>query len=482
MNTKNDSPKVTTCPRTQSLLRDQYRDSVLTPLMPPALTAQKVVIVGAGLSGLETAARLAASGIQVSLYEGNNRVGGRVFTETIDGQRVERGGELINAWDTSLRSLVSHLGLHTRDVYRDGQKALRIGFLDAMGRADLSELIRSLQPLQNKMKEDIVKYNGVEAAQTAAANQSLGDYARFAGVDDRARQLLLSLFATEYGVAEEHVTAQGLFVEKFHLLDPESPALFGEGYGQYVVTEGSGAVADALAQRVDQIHMDHRLTKVKKTDTGYTLTFVCQGETIVRHAPLLVLAIPYTALRHVDFSEAGLSPERRHCIEHMTYGHAAKTFVESETPGDTDGNDVFVDQKGGFFLWNQYRNSALPSSFWTVFSHGDVGLNDGELVDHLNQNMPLGFRRVFGRASWDDNLSGGSYSIDNQHLPIEGRQATEVPGHLYFAGEHTQLEPSYMDAAVRSGQEVADLIVTDILKAEGLLEPSFTSASADLGL
>ena len=465
------------CPRTQSLLRDQWRDSKLTPRMPPALAAQEVVIVGAGLSGLETAARLAASGIQVILYEGNNRLGGRVFTDTIDGKKVERGGELINAWDTSLRSLVSHLGLHTKDVYRDGQKALRIGFLDATGRTDLPELVQSLEPLQTKMRQDILNHNGVEAAQTAAAKHSLDDYARSAGVDDRARQLLLSLFATEYGVPEKEVTAQGLFVEKFHQLDPASPALFGEGYGQYVVTEGSGAVADALAQRVDQIHMDHRLTKVAKTDTGYTLTFACQGETIVRHAPLLVLAIPYTALRHVDFSQAGLSLDRQHCIKHMTYGQAAKTFVESQTSGDTDGNDVFVDRVGGFFLWNQHRDSSKASSHWTVFSHGEVRLNDKELVDHLNQNMPSGFRGVFGRASWDDKLSGGSYSIDNQHLPIQGRQATEVPGQLYFAGEHTQLEPSYMDAAVRSGQEVADLIVTDLLKAEGELDHSFDPAN-----
>ena len=57
---------------------------------------------------------------------------------------------------------------------------------------------------------------------------------------------------------------------------------------------------------------------------------------------------------------------------------------------------------------------------------------------------------------------------------MKGRQPTEVRGQLYFVGQHTQAQPSYMDAAVRSAEEAADLITEDVLKRADLLERSFS--------
>jgi monoamine oxidase len=461
-------------PREQSRYRDAQRDAYVLPKLPPALTEQVVVIVGAGISGLETAARLRASGMQVTVYEGNNRVGGRIFTDTVEGHRIERGAELVNEWDASLRCLVSHLGLHLRNIYRGEQKGQRLGFVDSEGLTPLTDLIRDLKPLQEKMKQDIVRCGSIDAAEQDVACFTLKEYAQSAGLGERTLQLLGAMFENEYGIPEDQITASGLFKERFHLLDPENPTVWGEGYAKYVVSEGTGAVTDELAERLDAVHLGHRLTKIARTEDGYNLTFNHDGEQVVRHTPLLVIAMPYTALRHVDITEAGFSPVRRQCIEQMTYGHSGKIFIESETPGDNRNIDEFVDLTVGYSVWNEDRNSSNPGSRWTVYTHGTLSVSHPELVQHLNESITPGFHEVFFQSSWDDQFSGGSYSIDNSHLPMKGRQPTEISGQLYFVGEHTQALPSYMDAAVRSAEETADLIAEHVLKRAGELERSFS--------
>lgn len=55
-----------------------------------------VVIVGAGLSGLAAARHLTRHGVDVTVLEGSDGVGGRVRTDVVDGFRLDRGFQLYN--------------------------------------------------------------------------------------------------------------------------------------------------------------------------------------------------------------------------------------------------------------------------------------------------------------------------------------------------------------------------------------------------
>lgn len=57
----------------------------------------QVVIVGAGLAGLNAAITLQNAGIDVLVIDGSDRVGGRVATDEVDGFKLDRGFQLINA-------------------------------------------------------------------------------------------------------------------------------------------------------------------------------------------------------------------------------------------------------------------------------------------------------------------------------------------------------------------------------------------------
>ncbi len=80
-----------------------------------------VVVVGAGVTGLITATRLSAAGYSVVVLEARDRVGGRLWTDHIDGQLFEIGGQWVSPDQTALLETLSELGLGTYPRYREGE-------------------------------------------------------------------------------------------------------------------------------------------------------------------------------------------------------------------------------------------------------------------------------------------------------------------------------------------------------------------------
>lgn len=61
------------------------------------MSDKKIAIIGAGLAGLSAAITLQEAGCEVEIFESSDRAGGRVATDVIDGYRLDRGFQLINA-------------------------------------------------------------------------------------------------------------------------------------------------------------------------------------------------------------------------------------------------------------------------------------------------------------------------------------------------------------------------------------------------
>ena len=78
-------------------------------------TDADVVVVGAGLSGLACARRLAEWGLHVTVLEAADAVGGRVRTDVVDGFRLDRGFQVLNPSYPALAHTVEmpRLDLHS---------------------------------------------------------------------------------------------------------------------------------------------------------------------------------------------------------------------------------------------------------------------------------------------------------------------------------------------------------------------------------
>lgn len=86
----------------------------------PELT-RDVVIVGAGVAGLTAANDLRKAGLSVVVLEARDRVGGRLWTDHIDGAMLEIGGQWVSPDQDALIDTIADLGLETYQRYREGE-------------------------------------------------------------------------------------------------------------------------------------------------------------------------------------------------------------------------------------------------------------------------------------------------------------------------------------------------------------------------
>jgi putrescine oxidase len=80
-----------------------------------------VVIVGAGATGLTAATQLQRAGYSVIVLEARDRVGGRLWTNLVEGQMFELGGQWVSPDQTALLETLDELGLETYARYREGE-------------------------------------------------------------------------------------------------------------------------------------------------------------------------------------------------------------------------------------------------------------------------------------------------------------------------------------------------------------------------
>ncbi len=109
-----------------------------------------VVVIGAGASGLTAATELKKAGLTVAVLEARDRVGGRLWTDHIDGAMLEIGGQWVSPDQDALKSTLADLGLETYPRYREGENV----YLNATG--ELTRFEGEIFPVPPKTEAEIV--------------------------------------------------------------------------------------------------------------------------------------------------------------------------------------------------------------------------------------------------------------------------------------------------------------------------------------
>ena len=74
----------------------------------------RILVVGAGISGLSAAYYANQRGHDVTVLEGSDRVGGRMVTWCVDGDRVDAGAQFFHSNFRNIKRLIAELGLGDR--------------------------------------------------------------------------------------------------------------------------------------------------------------------------------------------------------------------------------------------------------------------------------------------------------------------------------------------------------------------------------
>jgi Flavin containing amine oxidoreductase/NAD(P)-binding Rossmann-like domain len=387
----------------------------------------RVIVIGAGLAGLAAADALAREGVEVTVLEATERVGGRVWSVPFYGLgTVERGAEFVLPGESEIIGLVERFGL---EVFEKGmlyanREPRGVGPITTEEvRAGFDRLVAARVSGQT-VAEALRDVPGPIAA-------ALGTRAQISNAYDFG----------DLGVEE-------FFTETGGINDLPTRTVLG----------GNMRIAECLASSLkDPVRLRTPATAVSHSDGGVVIS-TSDGQL---QADAAVVAVPASVVDDIDFNP-GLPAAKRSTA--LRFGHAAKLFVALKRPATPSAVMSVPDI---YWCWTQLGPSGEPLPVLGAFAGSQEALDDLEvdsgperwlaLLSELRPDLELDTTRVL-LATWHDQPSFRSIVVARSvSAPVDDDELARPIGRLAFAGEHTA-GPEWhgsMEGAVRSGQRAA---------------------------
>jgi monoamine oxidase len=440
-----------------------------------SLDGVSVVVAGAGLAGLAAAHDLIALGARVTVVEGRNRVGGRVWTIRdgfVERQHAEAGADFIDADHDEIRTLAGELGLTLTRVLRSSFAYVRE---DAHGRPRI--VSRSAghgwDRLGGQLEPSIRPYRLAERRWDSPIAASI------------ARQSVASWLDRVNADVELRATAASL--RGFFLADPEELSLIAlvdqfatDGQpprgGVYRIEGGCDCLATALAAPLqERLHLNTEVVAVSHRGSAVRLSVKHQGAVSQLTCDYAVVALPASVLRKIPFMPS-LPAHQHGAIAALKYGRATKTLLQFSrrfwrSPGRPrafgsplafgavwDGNE---EQRGRAGVLTLLAGGGASEATQAIVARdGTAGLVRAlEWLGSKGAELVASRQVVWEQDPW---ARGGYAFFDPGFDPALRSWLARPTGRVFFAGEHTSVRwQGYMNGAVESGRRAAAEIAAE---------------------
>jgi monoamine oxidase len=456
--------------------------------------APRIVVVGAGLAGLTAAYRLKQAGYIAQVYEASNRIGGRCWSYRgssgtwADGQVAEHGGELIDQGHTAMRQLTQELGFRLDNLLAAEQNGTDDFFwLDGAYYSN-AELASDLNGIWQKLHKDTsaASYPTLWNLSTQRGReldamsivQWLDETCPNGGSQSKLGRILDIAYNIEYGADCSQQSALNL-IYLLGYVGQGQFRVFGKSNEKYHVAGGNDQVPEALGNLLSgQIALGSQLVAIASNSsrTTWTLTFKQGSTTKTVTADRVVLALPFSMLRGVDFRKANFDPLKVTAINELGMGTNSKLHVQfSSRHWNTLGNNGNTYADTGYQnTWEVSRAQPGSSGILVDYTGGTIGASFGsgspssraqQFLAQIEPVLPGISGKWNGRATVDwwqgYPWTKGSYAYwkVGQYTKFSGMESA-VQGSCHFAGEHTSQDfQGYLNGAVDTGARAASEIL-----------------------
>ena len=476
----------------RQFIRDLSLAAGAVTLIPACVTEKKIpeiVIVGAGMAGLNAAYQLNKKGIKSSLYEGSARAGGRMFTmkdQFGKGITTDVGGEFVDTSHTDILQLMKEFNLPFYDLRTD--KGAPKTFFFGGKLLDQDDLRAAILPFAGQIAKDILTLPAILDYTTAKVfghfdNMSITQYLNSLGIQGWLFDFINVVLTREYGMeAKEQSAINFLIMFVPPVNSDKNYELFGPAHEVYKIKGGSQRLTDRMYETLkEQVVFNHRLTGIRSSANGrYELIFTHQNKDKILEADYILITIPFSILRNISM-DVPMPSAKRKCINEIGYGNSCKFIVGMNHKPWRKANRqgyTFTDQELGAGWDSSQMQSDVEGSF-TVFGGGDFGniIQDSREADlkmniirTLNQIYP-GVDEAYNNKNlkwcWGNfPFSKGGYSAFKigQWSTLSGWEAVPV-GNIYFAGEHVSKDcQGYMNGAAETSRVAVEKMLLQIQK------------------
>jgi monoamine oxidase len=406
----------------------------------------RLIVIGAGLSGLVAAREMRRAGHEVVVLEARDRVGGRVLTlrEGLhDGQYADVGAEMIYHGQDRIVALCAEFGLElTRDF--------------SLG-TDTPAIIFHGQRLSDEASREIVEELRVAVARVRPGHfESVAQWLRRARLSHEAELLLGAI-------------AQGTPAAPLRLADARELNVelsWGEGYRK--IQGGNDRLPRALADGVD-VRLG-QLARLVAHDAG-GVTVETERDTF--RGDRVLVTVPGPLVAELGFDPV-LPAEQVRALLQLRYGNGTRLvaqYAERDAVRQAIGLGCFTDRMPGYVM---EQTMVQPGGQIVIsgLAAGDAEpslMTDEQVLDAFDGTIgtvvgrPL--RRTFGFVkNWTaDPLTRAIVRapMGDQRDDVLPALRAPVAGRVFFAGEHTddRVGPGGMEGAIRSAYRVTEEIL-----------------------
>jgi phytoene dehydrogenase-like protein len=385
---------------------------------------KKVIVVGAGLSGLSAAITLENEGISVTVLESSDRPGGRVTSDVIDGFVCDRGFQLINANYPEIK---------------------RIGIIKEI------DFVSATAVIEVARNEDRIRIGDPRSAFLSVFNSETGS------IFEKLRLVKYLLVSKPAASVGEELKNSGLGKTYERVLRPfltgvflADPLLVNSEYGRtaikHFVTGNSGlpiggvtSLSEALASRVSDIRYGVQVNSIKK-NTVSTSKGKFEADAII------VATDATTAAQLLDLTEV---PQLVGCT---TWYHSTK-----ESPSQSKSLVIDSQNRGpvvNTMVISNMMPDYAPAGKNLISSTSILPATESEIRRHL--------AILYGVDTRNWKLVA-KYEIPSA-LPLAGLEKTLASGahvkdSIYLAGDYKSA-PS-QNGALLSGRLAALSVLVD---------------------
>lgn len=445
-----------------------------------------VIVLGAGLAGLNAARQLEGLGFRVRVLEANGSVGGRVQTNTIDGVLHEKGASDVGNLYARVISTIRELDLELQPYaissrpfsYHIGGQLLRGEEWES---ADVNHTVGSERSIEPGMLEWELfgQLNPLDSPidwlqpEHLAIDVPMDAYLRSRGVSQAAIDLIAHTYNGE-GIGRSSAlpifrdtSRQKMATDAWLKRRETDPDVMRVAE----IRGGMQRLPNAMAASLDgDVHLNHPAALVEQDASGVTVT--CRDGSRFR-ADKLVCAMSLPAMRNVDF-RPGLSVAKQMAIASGEYYATTKFYLKPTSPfWEEDGYEPSLWSDGlieRIFARTDYSGEVHLLMAW-INGAGARRMDKlspeagGQMViDELARIRPASKGRVevVHHTAWgrDEFFGGCGFRYSAGQVGGLAQELPRAEGHIHFAGEHTRQIEVGMEAAMATGERAALEIAT----------------------
>ena len=468
----------------------------------------RIAIVGGGIAGLTAALRLQDKGIGSTVYEASDRIGGRMHSDRSgyfsNGQVAEFCGELIDTGHTTIRQLAKRFHLPLTDLIAAQPRGTDDTYWFRGGYYSQSQVDDDFADVSDALTADAdaadypTLYNSYTKAGKALDHMSVYDWIESrvpGGHSSRFGRLLDVAYTEEYGAdTSQQASLNLIYLLAYQPDDATDVSIFGQSDERFHIDGGNEQLPEAIADSLADVRTGWRMTSVATNrDGSVSLRFSTGAGTTTVTADQVILALPFSVLRTLDYSKAGFDNLKKTAITQLGAGRNSKLQLQfkdrywnSRGPWGRSTGSLFSDigiqntwestrgQDGAAGILNDYSGGSVAGAYNPSTPYSNAAQNPQvtayatAFLSQLETVFPGISKRWNGKATLstpfrDPNLlCSYSYWKVGQYTGFSGYEAAPQ-GNIHFAGEHCSTDfQGFMEGGaaegIRAANEVLDAV------------------------